>query len=884
MRVAIQQQQHGYRSGHQLLQSSVRLDRKDQDVIDRLSDMAGPLSPGETFEPYLSVYPLPSLEFYAIARTEQDLDAPRAGCVSTRTLLIPMSYWESKADPAGLVELLDCPTDGDPIELPISPVQHPLPLVDDPSLTELVEALFLEKRSSIVVFGALNPKVIALRLLTAFWPGLRRNFSLCTFALAPRSISGKSFDLLFAPKLARSRFSDWEGRRIEAGGKVAIERHRWTSHVTERLFLSRTPHLLDTDSIGALAADDEGSESALRLTLLWDELRKKATESPTAVLGLVDIASSRGDLSPTWETLEPAIARAVESAANSLDVESAWTFLTTLLGKLDFERLRGNLAKVLWSAGAKLTQRDWRAALGFLLSEQGSEPRVHDLSQSVAVTLGASPPAELSQTLVSVAPDRLLQILSRDNKLLSYVLLSGEDVVQSVLVPNLVVAFESIPPHLRSNYWPNFLPCIRSDWQSALLAALIVSSMPAQLAQAVAVVWGENGVRESQIGDVLCDAAGTDDARLAVRQVFVRAGNDQPTNRCIDLLILPEESDLRWLLDSADIEDRRKLLLDRFVRRTSSRELIKALPTTALASKALSVLGDDVMQYLSSVTRLATLPTIPFGEFIFWGKKVFPSLQGSDRATLAREMLNRAVTEDVSCTSSLLAQMFEIVAEEIDSVPMIKIGLATTLNGQSVSRTLAAFDSVAQKIGDQFAKHANLVVNLLVGRRTFDLTDEGALMLGKFLERAARVKAGDFARACRVILPFAMSARKTAASPVIVACFPVVLDELRRSNDGFDLMKAIFLGDWDKCKSARRDLVRAFMYSSWSPVDLATTAFRTGEPERVFKRLLKEPDGARYLNRIEEDLHALDDGTRKPILEAIAAARGSGSYIPDRET
>ena len=230
MSASIHQQLHGYRSGHQLLRSSVRLDTKDQDLIDHLSDMAGPLRPGERFAAYLSAYPLPSLKYYVLARTEQDFAADRAGCVTTKTFLVPMQYWENEANPGALAELFKGLISDEPIVVSAKPQTPELAPVNYPALSELVEALFLEKRSAIVVFEAPSSEDVALRLLTAFWPAMRRNFSLCTFALSPRTLSGKSFDLLFAPKSARARFSDWEGRRIEISGKEVGERHRRAGH------------------------------------------------------------------------------------------------------------------------------------------------------------------------------------------------------------------------------------------------------------------------------------------------------------------------------------------------------------------------------------------------------------------------------------------------------------------------------------------------------------------------------------------------------------------------------------------------------------------------------------------------------------------------------
>ena len=76
--VVVDRQIHGYRQGHQLLAASSPLPKPDQSLVDRLSDVAGPLRPREQFEPYLTVYPLPSGERVVMARTWQDTTVARA--------------------------------------------------------------------------------------------------------------------------------------------------------------------------------------------------------------------------------------------------------------------------------------------------------------------------------------------------------------------------------------------------------------------------------------------------------------------------------------------------------------------------------------------------------------------------------------------------------------------------------------------------------------------------------------------------------------------------------------------------------------------------------------------------------------------------------------
>ena len=230
--ITVQVQIHGYRKGHQLLASSIILPKGDQTVVDRLSDVAGPLRPKEQFKPYLAAYPLPSGNHYVVARTWQDLTVPRAGCVLTKSVLIDAQLWSAKAPLLSILQLLDpnvLPNEAQAtgMELPDQGNTR-LPPAHDFSGGELLEALFLEDAKPVVVFDAPDPELIALRLLITLWPDIRRKFSLSTFALSPRKIGGRDLDLVFAPSNAKAKFSDWSGRRVD-GRLPQSDRHRWTA-------------------------------------------------------------------------------------------------------------------------------------------------------------------------------------------------------------------------------------------------------------------------------------------------------------------------------------------------------------------------------------------------------------------------------------------------------------------------------------------------------------------------------------------------------------------------------------------------------------------------------------------------------------------------------
>ena len=140
----IHHQIHGYLKGYQLLSASLVLNDQDQDLVNRLSDLSGRLFPGQVFARYLTAYPLPSRDYYIVARTFQDVEASRSGCVLTRSLLVPMDLWDELESLDSLLVMLREVQSGKEA-LPLDrPTGRGLPPkeVSDERTVKLVNALF----------------------------------------------------------------------------------------------------------------------------------------------------------------------------------------------------------------------------------------------------------------------------------------------------------------------------------------------------------------------------------------------------------------------------------------------------------------------------------------------------------------------------------------------------------------------------------------------------------------------------------------------------------------------------------------------------------------------------------------------------------------------
>ncbi|NQD72535.1 hypothetical protein HP439_17565, partial [Sphingobacterium shayense] len=154
---------HKYKNGHQLLAGTILLERTDQDTIDRLSDISGQLRPGESFAPYFTCYPVPSMQYFVIAKTWQDMTAPRAGCVLTKSVIIAMDLWETLKNTDSVFASLNESEFG--FDYPVVSEEVTLnPLNFDDPIEELIEALFLEPRKPILLVDSKSALQIIARL------------------------------------------------------------------------------------------------------------------------------------------------------------------------------------------------------------------------------------------------------------------------------------------------------------------------------------------------------------------------------------------------------------------------------------------------------------------------------------------------------------------------------------------------------------------------------------------------------------------------------------------------------------------------------------------------------------------------------------------------
>lgn len=868
--VVVDTQIHGYLRGHQLLSSSVELPKVDQSVIDRLSDVAGPLRPNETFEPYLSGYPLPSGGGYVLARTWQDPTVTRAGCVRTLSLIIPVSDWASAKSLAPFLDLLDpssFPEAGETEARRITPssVVRPIAPVRNFRAGEFLEALFLEESKPVVVFGASTPELIATRLLTAVWADFRREFAFSTFARSPRRIEGRPFDLVFAPRDARSKFADWPGRRID-GAADNTARHRWTSDIVERVFMAPLPRLLSERDVARAGPNDAKTAALLRISLRWDELVGKIDTTPTAALGLLDIADSRGVWNlDTLDALDSAIEIAVRSATARMSPDQAWEFITALVRKMRGHRLQNGRLALLNAAG-RLASASPQGAVTFL-SQPISEKISSDLVPVIADGMAHAPVDAISRAMMSATSDVVGRMLTASDGLAQLV------VEEPPLRDRVRAALPDLDPLLLVEVRSRLLPLLVEDRHLSLAAPFIETIDLDELMKEVRHLDAANGLAAPGLVDPIIARARALNGIPSLRELLLELPQRDGRERLLFATVTPSPADVFWLLGDNRIPGSLvQNWLVSVLRMATPSEIAAILSDGSLRGGVLSALPADAVDVRR---RLLSEAALPLEVHLVLVLDLLPLVDPLEARDLAGDALSRCLrTHFGHDETQAVVQLLGGIGEGLDGGWAAHHGLERAVPATVASRNLKAFNMAPPAARGRIMAAVDDVARALEGRYGIDIDGAAINAAAELLTDANHFAWPAALAASGRILPLLMRSKRDPVSPLVAAAFPAVYREFGRAHDVPDILKFIPFVDWDRCKSARYELVAAFLASpKWAPGDLALTSCRCGDIGKIFRRVAESHGGSAYLNRVLGELEQLPAKCRNDVEKAISDIR-----------
>ncbi len=890
-RVLVQKQVHGYRQGHQLLSGSVVLADRDQDTVDRLSDLAGPLRPGELFDPYLTAYPLPSEEYYVVARTFQDLAAGRSGCVRTSSVLVPMARWDEMESLDGVLAELVCPDPhGVAVEREVSTERmHALERVADGRMPELIDAVFLDRRP-VVLFDCAESEAIAIRLLLALWPAARRQFSVCTFALGPRSLEKRFFDLVFAPMSARSRFVGSGHQRVGGSERLRSGREerasRWAEPAALRIFESADPSLAGMDQLGLLRAEEGGERASLRVVSLWNELASRASRNPTAVLGMLDILRSRRDRhqDAPWRDLEAMVLKAIGAAADGLPVEEAWEFLFVLEAKLESGWTSPIVEERIEAGARKLAGRDTRQALTALaedpLRRLARMRVVKGLAEGAAESLEFKDLVQEVERLPSFA---VAQLMASSPRFVRGVV-EGMNADQGHWIDVFLNAFEAAEEVAKRDIRRQTLTVVEGPVLEQTVPSLLDGATGAELAELVVQVIDRRELVSTALNRALWEAACKTGDEAIVRDAVMESSEGAEADQFVLQTLALNKPGVEWLTRRTGQKQRANRLLRALLADVGSEE-IKALPPRA-AKDVLALLGTEAEACKLEIARVLAQDVIRDEEAVDLGFRTLSAL----RCEVARIELGgwvlRAGLSDARHDDERVSGVLAEFGSRLAALDLVEAATSSKASARRAGANLVALDACPPDVRNKALREVERLTEDLVGRPQEDLGREGYTAWASIIRDSLRETGTDVRhRVAGSVLRFTLRLTEMAVSALIVESFPIVYESLPkagkyRKRDGlgalFPPYYAWWLGldEWeDKRKRAIEQLVRAFMNSTWPAADLMVTALKAGVEQKVVRQIREQDRGMRYIDDIRHDTHRLRKSTRSRVLKCLEVGR-----------
>ncbi|GEQ77577.1 hypothetical protein CTTA_4582 [Comamonas testosteroni] len=723
-----------------------------------------------------------------------------------------------------------------------------------------MEALFLEDAKPVAIFDAPVPELVALRLLTALWPSIRARFSFSTFALSPRKVDGRFFDLVFAPQDAKPRFSDWPGRRVN-GKATHDERHRWTGTIFERVFQDPFPKLMTDRQLGIVGKQEQDTASALRIALLWEELHDKLDRVPTAALGLLDIANSRMSSNPTVALeLVPLLRSATQRVITTLSESDAWDYIGALVRKMRGVYSNRDFGFV-FDAVEQLARLHPSGAIA-LLGVEDQSGAIETLMPAVAAGIAENFEQALP-TLKQADPTTFARLIS----------VGGRLAEQTARTPDLLVKLANELPVLSQAdamaLSSSLLPLLLWNEQLPLAAQLIGALDEAELLAEVRHLGSTTGFRTRGLFEPIATRAREIGAVDRLRQVLLETSASPDRDAFVAATLSPTLDDVRWLLAEP------RLSVD-----VAGGYLLGVLRSS----------NDSQRRSLLSVdTVLARVPD-EGAEQLLWAAKnvrmsldlflvtVFRLLKLSDERTrreLAALALGRCLAEQMRAHEvEIVGALFDVLGKQINVAWVARVGLSSHVSSELVSRNLEAMNSCSPAAREQFVSFIIDIAEAMTSRYSLELSAEGAEACASLMYSAQVANLGNALAAAGRLVPATLRARRLPVSPLVAATFPIVYRELAAKEEVPDLFRLVPFLDWDKCKAARRELVEVFLISpSWAPEDFALTAYQCMDMDRIFNRTREAQGGKKYLDFVETNAAKLESTVRDAVVAALHRVR-----------
>ena len=666
--------------------------------------------------------------------------------------------------------------------------------------------------------------------------------------------------------------TDWTGRRVD-GKSSQSDRHRWTGSIVSRVFSEPVPRLLSDREIGLMADHGADGGAALRIALLWDELLEKLERTPTAVLGLLDIAKSgMVDDAVAVRVLEPRLANSIRQAADDLPAQDAWDFIGAIARKMQGLDIPAALSSVRSVAG--FLARRQPAGATALLEQPDPKGVIAGLLPSIADGLGNADAEIVLQLLLGQRPEILARLIAQGGGL------ARRAVDDDQLIERIGHVLDQVDDELSGDAAAAIFPLLIEDRHLPAARPIIARLDPEAVAVKLLQLGEVNDFRAKRLCDALLQRAAVTGGARDVREVLASCRQTARRDRLLSRTLEPIPTDIRWLLGASSLSDtaRGTVLMD-VLGRADDMQFVKLFSDAELANSLLNIIPTNAVGQLGRVLREDAVPLDVHVRILI---TVLPHIDDTARGDIASRVVGRYLRHRFPGDEvEILLMLFSCLGRRFDAAWAARVGLERGVSADTASRNMIVFQVAPINVRDRMLGAVDVIARSLQGRSTIDLSKEANDACALLMFDAERTNLKALIDAAGWLVPTLLRARHQPVSLLIAALFPMIYRELAKTDDVPELLKFVPFIDWDRCKTARHEIVGAFMSSTWAPGDLAVTAWRCDDIKRILRRVAKSSGGAEYLKQIEIDLSRIGGEVRTATVQMISDIRADRSHRYD---
>ena len=325
-----------------------------------------------------------------------------------------------------------------------------------------------------------------------------------------------------------------------------------------------------------------------------------------------------------------------------------------------------------------------------------------------------------------------------------------------------------------------------------------------------------------------------------------------------------------WVLSSEPLsrERRYERLLDLVGIATAS-QLRSMLSDRDRVAGVVDVFSDATARAVDALVKIVEHVPMEGPRFLAITLMTLPRLEGRRAAKLAIRALDVALPQTLGKDrTGVIATLLAAAGGEINIDHVMRVALARDVAAQIASHNLVAIDA-APALRASLLRNPEVMANAILDRPSLDLSADAIRLAAALLWASEETNRQGFLRACARLLPFVISQTDRPASPLVAAAFPPIYKELR-SERLLDILKFVFVFlDWDRCKSARGELVEAFDRSTWRASDIALTAARADDAFAILARVARGRRGSEAIAEIYRDVDLIPSPWRRTVKHAL---------------